>query len=121
MANAEKGEASFEFEGKSYTFVLSINALCELEDLLGQRINDTLAKLGNPNASDLRTMRAMLWAGLREHHPDVTLKQAGVMLQKMGLAGITALLNKGIERTFPRADADRPLEDAPAIGNGKPS
>lgn len=79
MANAFKGEVSLTHEGRAYIMVLDFNALCEFEDHTGKNALDVLTGLeaGKVTARDLR---ALAWAGLKRHQPEITLAEAGDIL-----------------------------------------
>lgn len=90
MANREKGEVSFSSQGQTYTLRLSINALCELEDLMSTgdkriTVQDVTQRV---NRGDMTAIRALLWAALREHHPALTLKDVGNVLEAAGIAKV---------------------------------
>lgn len=89
MANAFRGEVTLTHEGQDYTMVLDFNALCEYEDATDQEWRSFFKKLedGTVRATELR---AMVWAGLRAHHPDITLAQAGDVLSSNSDAVIRA-------------------------------
>jgi hypothetical protein len=56
---------------------LDINALAELEQASGHTLGELLsARVG------ISTLRAFLWAALRGESPDLSLKGAGILLQK---------------------------------------
>ncbi|WP_417257353.1 GTA-gp10 family protein [Celeribacter sp.] len=81
MANGFKGEISLKYEGEDYTMVLDFNALCDFEGETGKNALTALDGMesGNVSASDLR---ALMWAGLRQNHPDMTLALAGSILSE---------------------------------------
>jgi hypothetical protein len=85
VANAHRGETSFEVDGKTYRVRFDWNAAAEYEDASGKNIGDALLAIGGETLS-AKSLRAMLWAGLQEYHraefPDV--KSAGVLVGKMG-------------------------------------
>ncbi|SEI10103.1 gene transfer agent family protein [Paracoccus alkenifer] len=111
MANSFRGEVTLTHDGQDYTMVLDFNALCEYEDATGDSWNGFFERLdsGAIRATELRTM---VWAGLRSHHPDITLPQAGAVLSSNSDAVIRAA-----------AAALPPEKSAPAAkgarGNGK--
>ena len=72
MANPEKGEVAFQVADAEYTLKFSTNAICELEERLNKGLNEIVA-----NMARVSVVRAMLWAGLRAHHPGDTACQAG--------------------------------------------
>lgn len=105
MANAHRGDVGFEVGDQSYTLRYTINALCEMEGALGMGVQDFCRHLV---AGDVRltNIRAAFWAGLRSHHPDLSLAQAGDLLQKMGGAErALVLIGEAMALAFPAAVA----------------
>jgi hypothetical protein len=100
VANRFKGDVSFDAGGKSYTMRFSANALCELEDATGMGINALLTILADPAKMRLKMVRAVLWAGLQDHHPDVTLHQAGEIITDLSLTKAMDLAGKSFELAF---------------------
>lgn len=129
MANKFKGDISFDVNGKSYTMRFSANALCELEDATGMGINALLAQLSDPASMRLKMVRAVLWAGLRDHHSDVTLHQAGEIITDLTLPRAMELASKSFELAF--QDTSKSVPPKPAqtgsakstiqVGTGLPS
>lgn len=79
MANRFLGEITTEVDGQTYKLRLDFNAMAEFEDATGKEAFAVFAAFENGKAS-VKDMRAILWAGLREHHPDVDMKGAGAIL-----------------------------------------
>ncbi len=79
MANSLKGEVSLVYSGADYTMVLDFNALCDFEGETGKNALSVLDGGSSMTASD---MRALLWAGLRQRHPEMTLSLAGEILSE---------------------------------------
>ena len=114
MANPLRGEASFEVEGKTYRLRFSWNAAAEFEEPAGRSFYDAADALAAGRLS-VRTLRAMLWAGLQEHQPGLTLKEAGVLIEKVGQVESWGLVRKAIEYFFPAPEAEKtPDPPAPA-------
>lgn len=87
MANRERGEVPLEAGGKTYTLRLSHNALCELEALLSTperpvSYQEVLARI--LVRSRMVEFRALMWAALREFHPEMTVKDAGELIDAAG-------------------------------------
>lgn len=101
MANPHRGEVTFEADGKQWTLAYSINALCVLEDALGMGIGEVVERFGNVQKLRLNTVRAVLWAGLNDHHPEVSLKQAGELIADMTLPTSIDLLGRAFSLAFP--------------------
>jgi len=84
MANPHKGEYAFEAAGKNYTLLFSVDALCALEAATGKGIAILSMEMANPQRSSVTLLRQMVWAGLREKHPDIDIKAAGELIVSAG-------------------------------------
>jgi hypothetical protein len=123
MANAHKGELAFQAGGQDYTLRFSANAICELEQQVDRAEADIVASLqGTPRYS---LIRAVLWAGLTGHHPGITLKAAGDIMDALGgLAAAMQIVTRGLVLAFPDAPqgAETKDEDPPnGAGTGPDS
>lgn len=80
MANLDKGEVSVEIGGTSYTLKQSINAAIEVEALFS-KLEGRKVRWGEVvdevNQGSAAAKRAVFWAMLRTHHPDITIERAG--------------------------------------------
>lgn len=103
MANRQKGEVGFELDGVEYTLSFSINALCELEDAMGASVQEFAPKLAN--GVDMRTARLLVWAGMRDHHEEVTVKEAGRIASAYGLPEIMGKITDAFQLAFPEEPA----------------
>ncbi|MCJ8139354.1 GTA-gp10 family protein [Falsirhodobacter halotolerans] len=79
MANSFKGQVPVTHDGKTYTMALDFNALCDFEDQTGKNALQALDGMESGEVS-ARDMRALMWAGLKQFHPDMTLPLAGHIL-----------------------------------------
>jgi hypothetical protein len=125
MANPHKGDVSFDAHGQTFTLCYSANAICEIEDVLDTSIMALSTKLAkaakDPNSVRMSTIRAVLWGGLREHHPDIDLKAAGDLIPAAG--GLMVIMNKiseAFQRAFPTPETKgaRPPRGAARAGTG---
>ena len=66
-----------------YELEYTINSVCDLEELTGKDLGESLA------AGGFASLRAMLWCGLVEHKQDLTVRDAGNLLQQYIKAGGT--------------------------------
>ncbi len=65
MANEERGEVEFAAGEQSYTLVLSMNAICEMQT----RTKKTYGQLVQDMAAlDIVALREILWMTLKKHH-----------------------------------------------------
>lgn len=105
MSNRQTGEVSIEVEGQTFRLVLDMNALCELEAQLSTptqpvTFNQALMKASIGSAFHIR---AVLWAAMREHHPEMTVKDVGKWISKVGIDRLGSELTVLAESTMPDA------------------
>lgn len=79
MAKEFKGEVALTYDGKSYKMTLDFNAFCDFEGETGKNALVALEGMEHGDVSATE-MRALMWAGLRQHHEDMTLSLAGKIL-----------------------------------------
>lgn len=124
MANRVRGEVAFEASGKTWTLRYSTNSLCELEDALGLPVNKIIAGLQDRDNVRIKTIRAVVWAGLRDRHAEITLAEAGELISDAGLGPMTTKVGEAFAAAFPETesgeDAARPPTGEKA-GTGKDS
>ena len=117
MANKQKGEVKFVAAGQHYVLRFSNNALCELEDATGRGALEVAADLqgaGDDNTKiRFKTVRTLFWAGLTDHHPDLTEKDAGNILQDLGLEKAFPLIGEAFQLVFGGDNAEPDGEKAP--------
>lgn len=89
MANPERGEVALTVGDRSFTLVLDLNAICELEDFLSTP--DRPVTIGQvflmAARESYRHIRALVWASLRRHHSDMSITDAGDLIEAAG--GVT--------------------------------
>jgi len=121
MANPVKGEAGFDVEGQAYVLAFDINAMCEVEYVLNLSTDQILKALAF--SPPLHVVRALLWGGLRRHHPDIDLIGAGALIESAGGPGLALdKIGQALISAFPEAkdDPENPRKGAPA-GTGRRS
>lgn len=101
MANPVRGETTLQVGDKIYTLVLTTNAICAAEDATDKGIGKIIDDL-----TRFSYLRALFWASLGENHPEVTLKQAGSMMQEVGSLVVIGLVQKALALGFPKPDKD---------------
>lgn len=105
MANPHKGEVAFEAGGKSYTLRYSIDAICALEEATGKGIVALSTELSAAGTISMGLLRQVVWAGLREQHPDVDLKCAGeLIVDAGGLTKMIEYVGSALSRAFPQPE-----------------
>ena len=117
MANALRGEASFEAGGRTYHLKYDWNAAAEFEEAAGRPLSDALLDVAREKLS-AKSLRAMLWAGLQEHHPEVTLKEAGRLIDRIGRREAQRVMGVALRYFFPELE---PEGDGKAAGPPAPA
>ena len=105
MDNPKRGDSSFTADGKEYTLRYSTEALILLEEDQNRGLLKVLREVEswtkNPENIRLGLVRSLLWAGLQDHHPELTKKQAGELIEAVGgLITILTPINLAFERAF---------------------
>lgn len=126
MANPQRGEVALTVGDQAYTLVLDLSAICELEGVFStpKQIVTFPEIVAAVLRLSYRHIRGFVWAALRKHHPDVTLAQAGTLIEAAG--GVDAFFETILalhQSTQPDAEdaADRPRKARPVSGTGAPS
>lgn len=104
MANPIKGEVDLTIDGKTYTIKLGRNALASVEGLLGKGFPEIAQALSSD--PQIAVMRAILWAGLQRHHPDIDLFGAGDLMDEAGDDLITEKIGEALRITFPESKGE---------------
>jgi len=97
MANPNRGEVELKAGDQTYMLVFTINSVCDLEGALNKGVNEIVADMAR-----ISTIRAVLWAGLKERHP-MDIKAAGAIMHEAGAAATAAAVNRAISLAFPPA------------------
>ena len=92
MTNPINGSTTINILGKEYTFLLDMNALCELESITGSNAISLFERTDTGTAS-LSDLRALIFCGLKRHHPDITLEEAGDIMGEDTESVLNALTN----------------------------
>ena len=116
-----KGEVIFEADGRSYTMLFSINAICNLEENLGKTINQISESLQNTETMRMSLARSVFRAGLSDLHPKTTEKQAGEIITNLGFQPAMDLINKAFSLTFPSEEGQENPPKPAADGTGTAS
>lgn len=103
MANPVKGEASVTLaSGEELTLRYDFNALAAVEEAADKPIAEVLGAMSN-GVPRLTVARALIYGGLREHHPEVDVKAAGELVLSDGKALVDAM-RKALASAFPQAE-----------------
>lgn len=113
MSNRERGTVTVEVDGTTYTLVLDVNAIVELEDLFGVEFEQVIARVGK---NSVKHIRGLVWAALQRHHAGMTVQQAGDWIEAAGgLQGLGQKLSGLAASTTPHK------EDVPARTRPQPA
>ncbi|MGE4339149.1 MAG: hypothetical protein AB7E55_24720 [Pigmentiphaga sp.] len=97
MANKHRGEVSVHLAGKDLVLCFGINQIVDLEDRLGVDVNGIEVMLRNPS---MKTIRAVLWAGLRKHH-NLSIDEVGDLITPAEIPLAMSKAGEAIALAFP--------------------
>jgi hypothetical protein len=105
-------EEQVTVDGTPLTLRLDFRAITIMEGALQSDMPSIVANFrsGRPQLS---VLGQMLWAMLREHHPEVTLDQAAGIMFADEAAKVGFALDALLERAFPLPTEDRKKADPP--------
>ena len=104
MTNRYRSEVTFTVGDVPYTLSYSWNAAASFEEASGKTLTTALDELSRQELSAI-SARALLWAGLREHHAAVTLERTGCLIDAIGWKRVLELMNSAFEYYFPKEEA----------------
>lgn len=108
MANPHKGEVALDIDGETYTISLSLNAMCELEDMFERPLLAVLSEMEamqhDPKQLRVTVLRQLTWGALQDHHPDIDLKQAGLLAGRAGLPRMLGAVMEAVRLAFPEPE-----------------
>ena len=104
MGNRYRAEVTFSAADVPYTLSYSWNAAASFEEASGKTLSAALDELSRQELSAI-SARALLWAGLREHHAGVSLERTGRLIDELGWKRVLELMNHAFEYYFPKEEA----------------
>ena len=103
MANAERGEVSFEASGKTWTMKIGTEAMCSIEGLTGKGIAEVGKLLGNEMTATITMLRAVFCGALQEHHEGISPKECSKLMDEVGVDVIGQKIGEAFQAAFPKA------------------
>jgi hypothetical protein len=113
--------------GTTYTLRFSVRAMGALQDHFGlkslNQVGQRLQQMGDDMG--VEDLAAVLWAGLRSHHPDTTKDDALGILDDAGLNGLDDIIGEAFQAAAPDdvggdgAAPDRPTKPGRSTASSK--
>lgn len=97
--SALTGRVSFKADGRQWRLYFGMNALCELE--ANVKDEDQLKALLSTGNANFNTVRVAVWAALVEHHPNLTIEDAGRLVDHLGLRQMGAKVGQALIAAYP--------------------
>lgn len=113
MGNPHRGEATFEVDGREHRVRFTWNAAAAYEEMAGKPLSDALLDVAREKLS-ARSLRAMLWAGLQEVDENVTLKDVGRLIDRMGRKEAQRVMGVALRYFFPELEKPEKSPDPTA-------
>ncbi len=82
--------------------VMDFNAFCEAEAITGVSLME-----GELAFKSLRVLRGLIWAGLLHEQPDITLKDAGLIINELGMEHCFNAVAEAIVIAMPHMEEDK--------------
>ncbi len=103
MANAHLGQVALTAGDKEYRVSYGVNALCELEEAFDKSVQKIVDQDLNGANVSMRAVRRVVWAGLIDQHPEITLKEAGAIADSAGVQACMDAISAAFKLAFPEA------------------
>lgn len=116
MTNTVRGTVTFEASDKMWTLKFSTNALCELEDELGEGAEQLAAIMARPGTGKIKMLRLILKCALSDNHPDLTLIQVGELIDEVGIEKAMGMMQKALTIGMPVAEKGKTKPENPQSG-----
>ena len=101
MANNWTGEVEIEAGGRKLLFRLGVNELIEVQGDFGLADQDEAFALALKNLAGFKRHRDMVFRGLQLHHPDITIEQAGDLMNEIGMERVKEAIESALNLAFP--------------------
>jgi len=111
MANRERGEIDQTIDGTTYTYVITTEAMVQLEDLFSTPDREVTFQdvIERVNKGSIKYQRALVWAGLLKYHK-LTLKEVGELIDRVGGLGELAVkMQSALSATTPDPEDEQTL------------
>jgi stress response protein SCP2 len=113
MANKFRGEAELNFtrmidgveKEAKFKLVFDANAFCEIEDLTGLNMGEMAAAMEDLHKLSFKTIRAIILGGLKRHHEELQLKDAGDIISDAGLEATVEAMTEAFSGAMKELDA----------------
>lgn len=105
-ANPEDGEVLLEVKDangavkEAFVLRMKTNAVCRLEQAMGEHVHKLGPRLTNPGMQDLR---ALMFAALSDRHPLMSQSDAGNVIDRAGFDACVAAVMEAFTLGFPKA------------------
>lgn len=107
MPNPHKGDVEFKAGKKTYTLCYSIDAICVLEESTGKTLLQLGEEMRDIKSVKMSLVRSIVYAGLIEHHPSITLKEAGeLIIAAGGSIKVMEKFSEAMAAAFQQKDED---------------
>ena len=106
MANPHKGEVEIKAGEATYTLRFSIDAICSLEAATGKPFTACAVEMTDAKTASMTLVRLLLHAGLKENHPQISLKESGEIIPAAGgMLVVTEKVFEAFALAFPAPEA----------------
>jgi len=113
--NNPRGQVSLVVGAQRYTLRFDWNAIADAEEQLGKPFYELFQRLADGKFG-AHELRVFLWAGLRKQHADVTLPQAGELLDELDFGETAELVIGAVSAAFSKRASSGNVRAAAGAG-----
>jgi len=101
MANPDRGEVDLKAGDTLYVLRFCTNSMRHLENVLDRSTPEIMEAFKEPQKARLGLMQNIMWAGLLDRHPGITLEQAGDVMDEAGHEAAGAAIGEALTLWLP--------------------
>ncbi len=101
MSNTQRGKVELQVGEKIIILHFTTNSIADAEDKFERPFLEMVNELQMEGKQFIRTLRAILWCGLIEEQPEITLRETGDLMDIYGHAELGLKLTDAINKAFP--------------------
>lgn len=99
-AKMKRGAISFTVDGVEREARIGTNAMCAYQEKTGEQFIAALGEISK-TPGDMVRLRNLFWAAVVG---DLTVEEAGDMIEELGFGEAVDLISKAVEAAFPASD-----------------
>lgn len=121
MGQTTNPDRPFQVGNKTYTMRFSVRALAALQDHYGlNSLEEIGERLADTSKMSVKDLCAIVWAGLRTHHPETSMEDVMGIMDDLTLDRVKEMVASGFAAASPPEERGngkgRPRKPGPSTG-----